>query len=148
MKKILALTLLLPILAVADGNVPPNGAAPVSIVSNVAATLCVESVVAAGSAISATVPALSGNYFYITNISNSINAIAAPAATLYPTTSSNVPGSYSIRQAAQATVFNINFVEAFPIPLKSSVVGTAVVFTGTALANVSAGFRVCGFYAP
>ena len=73
----------------------------------------------------------------------------APAATLYPTTSTNVPGSYSVRQATQATVFNLNYAEIFSAaPLKSSVAGTAVVFTGTALANVSASFRVCGFYAP
>jgi hypothetical protein len=80
-------------------------------------------------------------------VSSMINAIAAPVATLYPTTSSNVPGSYSVRQAAQATVFSNVYTETFATPLKTSVVGTATVFTGTALANVSASFRVCGFYA-
>lgn len=136
--------------ALADGNNPTAtpGTTPVAVVSTQAATTCVESTVAAGSATAVTVPAIAGQYFYITNISSSINAIAAPAATLYPTTSTNVPGSYSIRQAAQATVFNINQQEVFATPLKTSVVGTATTFSGTALANVSASLRVCGFYAP
>lgn len=148
MKPFVLLLCLASFLALADGNVPPNGSTPVTLASSQAATVCVESTVAAGSATAVTVPALSGQYFYVTNISSAINAIAAPVATLYPTTSTNLPGAYSIRQAAQAVVFNINQQEVFPVPLKSSVVGTAVTFAGTALANVSASLRVCGFYAP
>lgn len=133
----------------ADGNVPTNtpGSTPVAVTSTQAANVCVESTVAAGSATSTTVPAVAGQFFYITNISSMLNAIAAPAATLYPTTSTNVPGSYSVRQAVQAAVGSFVYTEAFAVPLKTSVVGTATVFTGTALANVSASFRVCGFYA-
>lgn len=147
--RIVLILALLAVPAFADGNDPSTSplATPVVVMSQQAATVCVESTVAAGSATSTTVPAVAGTYFYITNISSMINAIAAPVATLYPTTSSNVPGSYSVRQAAQATVFNNVYTETFSTPLKTSVAGTATVFTGTVLANVSASFRVCGFYA-
>jgi len=134
--------------AFADGNVAPNGATPVTISSTQAATTCGESTVAAGSATALTITVPAGQYFYMTNLSSTINAIAAPVATLYPTTQTGLPGTFSIRQAAQATVFNINQQETFPGGLKSATAGTNVVFTGTALANVSASLRVCGFFAP
>lgn len=149
MKKLIALLVLLPVLTYADGNVPPNGAAPVAIMSIQAATSCTESAVAAASQSVVTIPALSGNYFYITSITVVLNAIAAPVATLMATTTTNVPGSYTVRQAVQAAVGTQQYVDTLNIPLKSSVVGTAVVFTGpTGLANVSQHIRVCGFYAP
>lgn len=149
MKKLFALLVLLPTLALADGNVQPNGAAPVSVVSIQAATTCVESAVAAASQAVVTVPALSGQYFYITSITVVLNAIAAPAATLMATTTTNVPGSYTVRQAVQAAVGTQQYIDTLNVPLKASVVGTAVVFTGpTGLANVSQHIRVCGFYAP
>lgn len=149
MKKILPFLLLLPLIARADGNDPSStpGVTSVYVAASQAATVCVESNVAAGSATSTTVPAVAGQYFYITSITSMLNAIAAPAATLYPTTSSNVPGSFSVRQAVQAAVGSFDHNECFSVPLKTSVAGTATVFTGTALANVSAMFRVCGFYA-
>lgn len=133
----------------ADGNDPSGttGGTTVYVAASQAATVCVESNVAAGSATSTTIPAVAGQYFYITSVTSMLNAIAAPVATLYPTTSSNVPGSFSVRQAVQAAVGNFDHNEIFAVPLKTSVVGTPTVFTGTALANVSAMFRVCGFYA-
>ncbi len=148
MKTFALLLSLLALNVFADGNVQPNGATPIAVVSNQAASFCVENPVAAGSASVATVPAQSGLYFYVTNISVALNAIAAPVATLMPTTSTNLPGAFSIRMAVQAAVGNFLWTEAFSVPLKSSVVGTATVLTGTALANVSQNIRVCGFYAP
>lgn len=138
---------LVPKMAHADGNVPPNGSTPVSVVSSQAST-CYESTVAAAAATALTITVPSGQYFYMTNLSSAINAIAAPAATLYPTTTTGLPNSFSIRQAAQATVFNINQQETYAVPVKSSTAGVNVVFSGTALANVSASLRVCGFFAP
>lgn len=135
--------------AEADGNVPPNGSAPVSVVSIQAATSCTESSVAAASQAVVTVPAVSGQYFYITSITVMLNAIAAPVATLMATTTTNVPGAYTVRQAVQAAVGTQQYIDTLNVPLKSSVVGTAVVFTGpTGLTNVSQHIRICGFYAP
>lgn len=135
--------------AYADGNDPSTNtlATPVAVISTQAATVCVESTVAAAAATAVTVPAVAGQYFYITNVSSMVNAIAAPVATLYATTSTNVPGSYSVRQAVQAAVGSSAYVENFPGGLKTSVAGVATTFAGTALANASASFRVCGFYA-
>ncbi len=95
-----------------------------------------------------TIQVPSGQYFYMTNLSSLLNAIAAPSATLYPTTSTGLPNSFSIRQAVQAAVGNFVYTETYAIPVKSSTAGTNVVFSGTALANVSASLRVCGFFAP
>ena len=148
MKRLSLLLSLLPALVLADGNVPPIGSTPVNIVASQAANTCGESTVAAGSATALTITVPAGQYFYMTSLSSTINAIAAPTATLYPTTQTGLPGTFSIRQAAQATVFNINLQENSSTPIKSATAGTNVVFTGTALANVSASLRVCGFFAP
>ena len=151
MKKLAALFCLLSLVVLADGNDPTNtpGATPVSVVSSQAATICVESTVAAGSQPVVTVPACTGTlpYFYITNVSSILNAIAAPSATLVPTTTSNVPGGYSIRQAMQAAVGTSLYQESFPGGLKTIAPNTATVFTGTLLASVSMSLRVCGFCA-
>lgn len=145
--KYLAFALVLSVIVRADGNVQNPTTTAVFLTGMQASTTCVESTVAAGSATSVTVPGLAGQYFYIVTVSSMLNAIAAPVATLYPTTSTNVPGSYSVRQAVQAAVGNFVYNENFgPGGLKTSVAGTNTTFSGTALANVSASFRVCGFY--
>lgn len=140
--------LLVSSLALADGNVSPNGATPVTVASSQAATTCVESNVAAGSAIAVSIPGVAGQYFYITSIEITLIAIAAPTATLTPVTSTNVPGSKSFRLAMQAAVGTASMFLTYATPLKTSVAGTATTFTGTVLANVSENMSVCGFYAP
>lgn len=136
--------------ALADGNDPSNypGATPVFVTAVQAANVCVESNVAANAQAIATVPVVAGLSFYVTSVTVILNAIAAPVATLMATTSTNLPGSYSVRQAVQAVVGTQLYVDTLNVPLKSSASGTAVVLTGpAALANVSQNIRICGFYA-
>lgn len=149
-KTLSALLSLLSLAALADGNDSSNtpGATPVFVTASQAATDCVESNVAAAAQAVATVPARAGQFFYVTNIEVTLIAIAAPVATLMATTSSNLPGAFSVRQAVQAVVGTQTTQIMLNLPLKASVANTAVVLTGpTGLANVSQNIRVCGFYA-
>lgn len=152
MKKILAIAaiLLLATFAKADGNVPGQFASTlVSITSMQASTTCVVSAAAAAAQAIATVPAVSGQFFYITHLEITYSAIAAPAATLMVTTTSNIPGSLTVSQPMQAAVGDSVRTMAFTTPIKSSVVGTAVVVTGNAgVTSISSNIRICGFYAP
>jgi hypothetical protein len=149
MKKLAAvLAVLVAAIAMADGNVPQNGSTPVAISSNQAATTCVVSSVASGSQATATVPAVAGQFFYVSFIEIQYGAIAAPAATLLSTTSTNLPGALSWSVAFPAAVGNFDNALTFTVPIKSSVVGTATVITGNAgVTSISENIKVCGFYA-
>jgi hypothetical protein len=152
MKKLVALTLfLLAAVVLADGNVPTNtpGATAVAVTANQAATTCVSNAAAAAAQATATVPAVAGQFFYVTMLEIQYGAIAAPTATLLATTSSNLPGSPTWNDAAPAATFQHDLVIPFMVPLKSSVVGTATVITGnTGVASISQNIKLCGFYAP
>ena len=150
MKKFALLLSLFSLAAFADGNDLTTNpqATQVAIISIQAATTCVQSSVAAGSQAVATVPAVPGQFFYLTSLAVQLNAIAAPVATLMTTTSTNLPGAIGVSQAMQAAVGSAFYSEAFAVPLKSSLANTATVVSGaTGLANVSQLIRVCGFYA-
>ena len=150
-KKLALASLLLSALVLADGNVPGNtpGSTAVAITSNQAANTCVTANAAAAAQATATVPALAGMFFYVTLIEVSYSAIAAPAATLMTTTSTNVSGSFSVQQAMQAAVGENRVIYPFAVPLKSSAIATATVLTGNAgVASISQSIKLCGFYAP
>ena len=80
--------------AFADGNVVTNtpNATAVAVVSQQAGTLCITANAAAAAQATVTSPAgVNGAFFYITLIESTYSAIAAPAATLMATTSTNIP---------------------------------------------------------
>lgn len=138
--------------ALADGNNPTNtpGSTPVSVTSQQSATTCITSAAAAAAQAIATVPAVSGQYFYVTWLDITYSAIAAPSATLMAATTTNFPGSFTVSQPMQAAVgdnqrqFNFG-----PGGLKSAAPGTATVVSGNAgVAAISQNIRICGFYAP
>ena len=91
-------------LALADGNVPSNmpGATPVAVTSMQAGTICVVSAAAAGSQATATINGVAGLYFYITWLDITYSAIAAPAATLMATTTTNFPGTFTVSPCASS----------------------------------------------
>lgn len=137
-------------LAFADGNIPTNtpGATAVAITSQQAPVICYESNVAAGSAIALTITAVPGMSFYMTSLEITLIAIAAPAATLTPTTTTGFGGTKSFRQAMQAVVGTDRMIVNYgPVGLKA-LQSTNVVFTGTVLANVSQNASACGYFAP
>lgn len=150
MNRIVTLLCLLSAVAFADGNIPTNtpGSTPVAITSMQAATTCVTSAAAAGSQAIVTVPAVNGQFFYVTHLEVSYSAIAAPAATLMATTTTNF-GSFTLSQAMQAVVGENRVIYAFATPVKSAVAGTATVLTGNAgVTSISQSHKLCGFYAP
>ena len=152
MKKLaLVVALVVSVIALGDGNVPSNtpNATPVAIISQAAGTTCVTAVAAAGSQATATVPGIAGQFFYITWLDITYSAIAAPAATLMATTTTNFPGTFTVSQPMQAAVGDSARSFSLAIPLKSAVVGTATVVTGNAgVTSISQNIRICGFYAP
>lgn len=150
MKKLALLLLFISVAVFADGNNPTNtpGATPVAVVASQASTTCISAAGAAGAQATATVPAVSGQFFYVTYLEIEYGAIAAPSATLLATTSSNLPGSLVWNDAAPATTFQHDISMSFTVPLKSSAAGIATVVTGNAgVASISQRINICGFYA-
>lgn len=147
---IIAVMLMLATFVKADGNVTSQfGSTLVSVTSMQAATTCITAAAAAGSQATATVPALAGQFFYVTHLDIAYSAIAAPAATLMAATTTNFPGSFTVSQPMQAAVGDNQRLFAFTTPVKSAAAGTATVVTGNAgVASISQNIRICGFYAP
>lgn len=124
------------------------GATPVILATVPASTLCVTSNVAAGSQAIATVPALPGQFFYVTYIGVAYGAIVAPVATLVTTTTTNFPGSFVMAQVVAAAVGETTRQMQFAMPIKSAAAGVATTITGNAaVTSVSQNIRFCGYYA-
>lgn len=151
-KKLALVSLLLATFVLADGNAPLNtpGATTVAITAQQATTTCVTANAAAAAQATATVPAVQGQFFYVTLVEVAYSAIAAPAATLLATTTTNFPGTFSVSQAMQAAVGENRVSYSFGSGgLKSSAASTATVITGNAgVASISQSIKLCGFYAP
>lgn len=112
-----------------------------------AAVGVVESVVAAGSQATVTVPALSGYYCYIVSIELYMAAIAAPAATLMQTTTTNL-NAKSWRHAMQAAVGADRVTFTPSAPLKCQAIGTAATVVGNAgVTSISQQISVTYYYA-
>lgn len=138
-------------IALADGNDPTTlpSATPVYVVASQAATLCVHAAAAANAQATATAPACGLSlYFYVTLIESTYSAIAAPAATLMATTTTNFNTSMGFSQAMQAAVGENSRILIFPIPLKTAQPNTATTVVGNgAVAAISENMKLCGFCA-
>lgn len=138
-------------LALGDGNVMTNipNATPVAVVSIQASTNCIHTAAAAGAQAIATVPSCgAGFYFYVTYAESCYSAIAAPAATLMATTSTNIPTSFGWSQPMQAVVGDSCRSASFPLGLKTTSPATATVLTGNAaVTSISENMKLCGFCA-
>lgn len=143
--------LLFSVLVRADGNDPTTNlsSTAVYIVASQATTSCVHTAAAANGQAIVTIPACgAGSYFYITYVESTYSAIAAPAATLMATTSTNIPTSFGFSQPMQAAVGDNSRTVAFAVPLKTTLANTATVLTGNAaVAAISQNMKLCGFCA-
>lgn len=151
MKKILPFLLLLPLLALADGNDPTTlpTATPVYVTASQATTNCYHAAAAAAAQATATAPACPAQipFFYVTLIESTYSAIAAPAATLMATTTTNL-GTFGASQAMQAAVGENSRQWPFAVPLKTTTAVTATTVVGNAgVAAISQNMKVCGFCA-
>lgn len=137
--------------ALADGNDPTTlpSSTPVYVVASQATTNCNHQAAAAGSQATVTINACgAGLYFYITAVESTYSAIAAPAATLMATTSTNIPGSFGFSQPMQAAVGDNSRMMSFPVPLKTTTANTATTLVGNAgVASISQNMKLCGFCA-
>lgn len=138
-------------LALADGNDPTTNpqATPVAIYSQQATTNCVHNAAAAGAQATATVNACGpGLFFYVTLVESTYSAIAAPAATLMATTTTNFTTSFGASQAMQAAVGENSRIWTFAVPLKTAAANTATTVVGNAgVTSISENVKLCGFCA-
>jgi hypothetical protein len=137
--------------ALADGNDPTTlpSATPVYVVASQGSTTCASNAAAAAAQATATINACpAGQFFYITYAESAYSAIAAPAATLMATTSTNIPGSFGWSQPMQAAVGDNIRTASFAVPLKTSTAATATTLVGNAgVASISQNMKLCGFCA-
>lgn len=146
MKTILLLAALVSSAAMAQNTIPNSTSVQQVGERQDSAIAVAEGVVAAGSQATATVPALAGYYCYITHIEVRLIAIAAPVATLMPSSTTNLGGK-TFRAAMQAAVGTDSQIYAPPTPLKCGSPGTAATVVGpTGLANVSQYISVSYYY--
>lgn len=133
---------------VGTGTQPVSGTVSVSgAVDESPATLAVTATGAAAAAVTATLPAVAGQFHYITSIQIIYYATVAVVGTATPVvvTTTNLPGSPAFtfpRAMAIGTVNEQKF--EFPISLKSSVVNTATTIVGPATTSIL--WRINVFY--
>lgn len=141
----------LPLAARADGNDPTTlpSSTPVYVVASQASTTCVNALAAAAAQATVTIPACPAQqFFYLTMLKIQYGAIAAPAATLLATTTTNIPGNPTFNDAAPAATFHHDLVIPFPIPQKTTTAATATTIVGNAgVTSISQNFTACGFCA-
>src|ERR1035437_1413217 len=90
---------------------------------------------AAAPTVTATLPAVTGQFHYITSISITRSCTAALTGTLVlAVTTTNLPGSlaWTMGNACVAGSTNQDLEMSFPNPIKSSVAGTATTFVAPA----------------
>jgi hypothetical protein len=129
---------------VSDGTMPwrkarVTAASSLQVISQ-ASDLCVTATGTSGQSVTATLPAVSSAYHYITNIMITKYSAAALTASATPVvvTSTNLPGSmaftFDAAASAQGTISNQSMSPQSPI--KSSVVNTATTIVCPAVTNV------------
>ena len=124
------------------------GATPVILATVPASTVCVTANAASGAQATATIGAVTGQFFYVTYIAVSYAAIVAPVATLVSTTTTNFPGTFTMAQVMAAAVGESTRQIQFAMPIKSALAGVATVVTGNAgVTSISQNIRICGYYA-
>lgn len=111
-------------------------------------TLAVTALSSANTTVTATLPAVAGQFHYITGISITRTCTAAiTGSAVLAVTTTNLPGSLAFTSGNACAIgsTNVDIQMAFPSPLKSSAVNTATTVVAPA-AGATGVYRINVFY--